>query len=291
MELRTINEVIPGMKTGAGIFSAITDPIWAEAFSSIDLDIFFAGTYGQKYISPYTDLFVGEDGKINNTNLVSLANAVYSIRAKEWEMLFNDLSVEYNPIENTDAYEETTENRVGSGTNGNTRTLNTTQTTGNTQTLNTRTDKVDGGTTHSTTSGSGSNVNIGSGSDSRDNTVFGFDSSTAVGDNSTSGSNSSRSEDRSTTSSTADVTASSSGYDTNTGTVTDQGGTTDTGTITDAGSNSNTEVFTRSYHKHGNIGTMTNVALLRDDTDYWRYWSFIRTVCEDICESIALDVY
>lgn len=291
MELRTINEVIPGMKTGDGIFSAFTAPIWAEAFSSTALDIFFAGTYGGKWISPYTDLFVGEDGKINSTNLVSLANAVYSIRAKEWEMLFNDLSVEYNPIENTDAYETTTENRVGSGTNGNTRTLNTTQTTGNTHTLNTRTDKVDGGTTVSDSNGSGSNVNIGSASDSRDNTVFGFDSSTAVGSNGTTGSNNNRTEDRSTSTSHASVTASTSGYDTETGTITDQGGVTDSGTITDAGSNSNTETFTRNWHKHGNIGIMTNVQLLRDDTDYWRYWSFIRTICEDICESIALDVY
>lgn len=291
MELRTINEVIPGMKTGSGIFSAFTNPIWAETFSSTSLDIFFAGTYGGKWISPYTDLFVGEDGKINSTNLVSLANAVYSIRAKEWEMLFNDLSVEYNPIENTDAYETTTENRVGSGTNGNTRTLNTTQTTGNTHTLNTRTDKVDGGTTVSDSNGSGSNVNIGSASDSRDNTVFGFDSSTAVGSNGTTGSNNNRTEDRSTSTSHASVTASTSGYDTETGTITDQGGVTDSGTITDAGTNSNTETFTRNWHKHGNIGIMTNVQLLRDDTDYWRYWSFIRTICEDICESIALDVY
>ena len=291
MELRTINEVIPGMKTGAGIFSAFTEPIWSETFSSTALDIFFAGTYGGKWISPYTDLFVGEDGKINNTNLVSLANAVYSIRAKEWEMLFNDLSVEYNPIENTDAYETTSESRVGSGTNGNTRTLNTTQTTGNTHTLNTRTDKVDGGTTVSDSSGSGSNVNIGTASDSRDNTVFGFDSSTAVGSNGTTGSNSNRTEDRSTSSSHASVTASTSGYNTETGTVTDQGGTTDSGTITDAGTNSNTETITRNYRKHGNIGVMTNVQLLRDDVDFWRYWSFIRTVCEDICESIALDVY
>ena len=83
MELRTINEVIPGMKTGSGIFTAFTDPIWNELFSDTDLDIFFAGTYGQKYISPYTDLFVGEDGKISNVDLVSFANAVYSIRSNK----------------------------------------------------------------------------------------------------------------------------------------------------------------------------------------------------------------
>lgn len=291
MELRTINEVIPTMKTGSGIFSAFVDPMWSDLFTASSLDIFFAGTYGNKFISPYTDLFVGEDGKISSEDLTSFAAAIYEIRATEWSKLLADLTSEYDPLANTDATESETVSKTISGSNGNTRTLNTTQSTGNTRTLNTRTDKVDGGTTHSASSGSGSDVNIGSGSDSRDNTIFGFDSSTAVGDNSTSGSSSSRNENRTSTSSTADITASTSGYNTDTGTIADQGAITDSGTITDAGTNSGTESTTRSYHKYGNIGIMTNVQLLRDDTDYWRYWSFIKTICEDICDIIALSVY
>ena len=93
MELRKINEVIPTMKTGAGLFSAITDPVWADLFSASDLDIYFAGTYGNKYISPYTDLFV-EDGVIGSSDLTSLANAVYSIHQKEYERLYADLVAE-----------------------------------------------------------------------------------------------------------------------------------------------------------------------------------------------------
>ena len=64
MELRTINEVIPTMKTGSGIFSAFNEPMWSDLFTASSLDIFFAGTYGSKFISPYTDLFVGEDGVV-----------------------------------------------------------------------------------------------------------------------------------------------------------------------------------------------------------------------------------
>lgn len=290
MELRTLNEVIPTMKTGSGLFSAFTEPMWSDLFTASSLDIFFAGTYGQRYISPYTDLFVGEDGKINSTDLTALANAIYEIRATEWSRLLNDLMSEYNPIENTDVTETVAETRSGSGTNGNTRTLNTIQTTGNTHTLNTRTDKVDGGTTVSDSNGSGSNVNIGSTSDSRDITVFGFDSSSAVGSNGTSGSTSNRTEDRSTSTSHASVTASTSGYDTETGTITDQGGVTDTGTITDAGTNSSSETLSKTFNKHGNIGIQTAVDMLSADTAFWK-WSFVKAICEDICDIIALSVY
>lgn len=291
MELRTINEVIPGMKTGSGIFTAFTDPIWNELFSDTDLDIFFAGTYGQKYISPYTDLFVGEDGKISNVDLVSFANAVYSIRASEWEHLYNDLVATYNPIENTDVTEAVTENRVGSGTNGNTRTLNTTSSTGNTRTLNTRTDIVNGGTTVSTSTTDATNNSNGTGSNTNATSVYGFDSSTAVDKDSSTGGTTDSSSTAGHRSSSDNVTTSTSGYNTDSGTIADQGATVDTGTVTDAGTDSHTDTFTRSYTKHGNIGIMTNVQLLRDDTDYWRYWSFIKTICEDICDIIALDVY
>lgn len=291
MELRKINEVIPGMKSGTGIFTAFTDPIWSELFNDSSLDIYFAGTYGDKYISPYTDLFVGEDGKISNEDLSSLANAVYSIRSKEWEHLYNDLIAEYNPIENTDVTEAVTEQRVGSGTNGNTRTLNTTSSTGNTRTLNTRTDIVNDGTTISTSETDATNNSSGQGANSNSNSVFGFDSSTAVGKDSSSGTNSDSSSTTAHREGTDNVTTSASGYNTDSGTIADQGATVDTGTITDAGSDSHTDTFTRSYSKHGNIGVMTNVQLLRDDTDFWRYWSFIKAICEDICETIALDVY
>lgn len=290
MELRTINEVIPTMKTGSGLFSAFDNPMWSDLFTASSLDIFFAGTYGQKYISPYTDLFVSEDGKISSEDLTSFASAIYEIRATEWSRLLNDLMSEYNPIENTDVTETVAEMRSGSGTNGNTRTLNTTTTTGNTRTLNTRTDVANAGTaTTEATSATNSSENTTT-SGSNDETVFGFDSVTAVGKGGNTSANTSAVQraDNTTNESTASTTSSS--YTTDTGTVGDSGSSADTGTITDSGTNSSSETLSKTFNKHGNIGIQTAVDMLSADTAFWK-WSFVKAICEDICEIIALDVY
>lgn len=268
MELKTIIEVIPQMKTGTGFFSKFTDPVWAETFDTPSkLDVYFAGTFGKKYISDFTEMFVdSETGTISNNDLADLADTIYMIHAKQWEKLYNDLIVEYNPIENTDAYETTSDTRSIMGTNGNTRTLNTT--------------KTDSGTSSSASTGTttGSTTGSNNTSDSTDNTVFGYDSSTAVGLNGSTASKTIQDASNSSTESSSCVN------------VTNGNTETDTGTVTDAGNSSQSETFSRSYHKHGNIGVMTNVQLLRDDVDFWK-WDFIEQICRDILKHIALKVY
>ena len=283
MLLKTINEVIPTMKTGNGIFSAFTSPMWEDLFTASDLDIYFAGTYGQKYISPYANLFIDETtDTISGEDLTELANAIYSIRASEWSHLLADLMSEYNPIENTDAYETETITESGSGTDGNTRTLGNTST----RTLNTSTGNTGSGSTsnNGTVIGSGSSSNTGSNSGA--NNVFAFDSTDPVPHDTNSGSSSNTVTDSNRTESRSSSTRQASNTETQTGTITDA----DTGTITDAGNNSFSKTHTRNYRKHGNIGIMDNPTMLTKDTEFWK-WSFIRQICEDICEHIALCVY
>lgn len=271
------------MKTGNGIFSAFTSPMWEDLFTASDLDTYFAGTYGQKYISPYANLFVDEDTeKIAGEDLTALANAIYDIRVNEWSHLLNDLMAEYNPIENTEVHETETISESGSGTDGNTRTLGNTTT----RTLNTSKGITGSGSSSNmgTVTGSGSTSNTGSTSGA--NNVYAFDSVDPVPHDSNSGSNSNTVTDSNSTETNSTGTSQRSSTETETGTVTDA----DTGTISDSGTNSFSKSHTRTYNKHGNIGTMTNVQLLRDDTDFWK-WSFIRQICEDICEHIALCVY
>ena len=283
MLLKTINEVIPTMKTGNGIFSAFTSPMWEDLFTASDLDTYFAGTYGQKYISPYANLFVDEDTeKIAGEDLTALANAIYDIRASEWSHLLNDLMAEYNPIENTEAYEVETITESGSGTDGNTRTLGNTTT----RTLNTSKGLTGSGSNSNTATVTGSGSSSNTGSSSGANNVYAFDSVDPVPHDSNSGTNGNTVTDSNSTETNSTGTSQRSSTETETGTVTDA----DTGTISDSGTNSFSKSHSRTYNKHGNIGTTTNVQLLRDDTDFWK-WSFIRQICEDICEHIALCVY
>ena len=265
--LKTLNDIIPGMKTGAGIFSAITEPMWNEDYNATQLDIFFSANYGHKFATYYAESFEDpETGKISGTNLTALANAIYAMREKEWAQLYAVVSAEYDPMENTAVSESVSETRNISGTNYNTRTLNTSQAImGNAETTSSANSNSNG---TSNTSNTGSNAND----------RYAFDSVTAVGDTESSGS--ATSAVMTTDSATSQAVSNASNSQT----------TADTGTIGDAGTSATAETFTRTYSKHGNIGVMSNVQLLSESTDFY-HWSFIRQICEDICQFIALSVY
>ena len=265
-ECNMLKNVIPGLLEGDGIFSAFDDPVWSEDYDASLLDIAFVSLYGNKFISPFLYNFCDEIGEIKGTDLDKLAAVIYNLKGNSWNHLYLASKAEYNPIENTDATETTTETKTGSGTDGNTRTLNTLNTTGSSVNIDT------------SGSVSGSNSQTTSGSGSKTDEVYGFNSNSPVGDkessdtesNTTSGTNSSTTETESDT--------------------TSSGTSADTGTITDAGTNSHTETLTRSYRKHGNIGVMTMNQLLSGDVEFWQ-WNFIQNVMSDIVDIIALKVY
>ena len=200
--LKKVIDLIPGMKSGAGFFSAFVNPLWGDSFPTpAGLDMFFAATYGSKWAAPFLELFVDDDsGEIETDDLNAIASIIYNMRESEWSRLYAVYMAEYNPIENTDVTETFTDQKTGSGTNGNTRTLNT-------QTAN---------------SGTGSVTSNASGSGSTASNKYGFDSVSAVGD--TTGT------DSSTTQSSTSTTTSNTINDT--GTVTDAGQHSDTETIT-----------------------------------------------------------
>lgn len=247
--MKKVKDAIPTLAT-AGIFASITDPLWSSKLNAADLDLHFASRYGQKWVSPLIEMLEDSDGEVKGASLSTLANSIYRIRKTEWQHLFDDLTAEYDPIENTDYTETETTDRDTATTNGNTRTLNTTE-------------QVD---SENSTESSGSTNVSSSGSTNR----YGFDSQTAVGDTTASD----------TSSTTASSDASSDASST----------TRDTGTVTDAGTGSVDESVTRTLRKHGNIGVMTNVQLLRDDTDFW-LWSFVDVIFEDVAKMIILSVY
>lgn len=267
--MQKLKDAIPTLVT-SGIFANITEPMWSDDFVASDLDLHFASRYGQKWVSPLIEMLEDTDKEVKGTNLSTLANSIYRIRASEWSHLYADLKAEYDPVENTDYVETETIVTDNDTTQGNTRTLNTANS--NTRTLNT-TNVVDN---DSTSSSSGSTTVTGSGAVNR----YGFDSATAVGDTTTS--DSTGTQANTSGSGTLDVTT------TDSGTISDAG--TDTGTITDSGSGTKDETITRNLAKHGNIGVQTNAQVLGMDVEFWQ-WSFIDVVFEDIARMVTLSVY
>ena len=199
---KTINDIIPTMKSGAGFFSAFVAPVWADDYATpASLDIFYAMTYGDKHPAPILNMFIDDDtGVISAEDVNAIAAMLYQLRGHEWAKLYDGLKAEYNPVENTDVTETETETTTGSGTTGNTRTLNTSK----------------------AETGSSSVDSSGTGSGSTTSNKYGFDSASPVGD--TTGS------DSSSTSSETDTTSSNTTLDT--GTITDAGTHSDNGSLT-----------------------------------------------------------
>lgn len=266
MMMKRINDLIPTMKTGNGLFANMTNPVWAEEFTGSTLDIFYAANYGEKFSSKYAELFANDTTGVIDLKLEDLANSLYQLHHKQWERLYADLMVTYDPVDNvTEVIEEEISENL-EGEDANTRTLGTTKTT----TGSGSTTSTGSGTSESTVTDS----NTGSGNDN----VFGFDSVNAVGKDTSSSSTSgtSTTEDESSTSATSSMQ--------NTQTEAD------TGTIRDSGTNGYDKSTSRSYNRHGNIGTVAPASLLSDDVDFWK-WNFIKQVCEDIASVISLSVY
>lgn len=44
------------------------------------------------------------------------------------------------------------------------------------------------------------------------------------------------------------------------------------------------------HRKHGNIGVTENTVMLTHEIEFWK-WSFIDSICKDICDIIALSIY
>ena len=159
---KRLGDLMPSSYTGAGIFSAINNPIWAYDFDPMQLDIFFISNYGEKWAAPYL-MHISEGEILSSDKITQIANTIYSMYKSQWEHLYLANKAEYNPIHNTDATEIEKVNKVGNETIE--------------QSVN----------SESSMSGESSNDTTGTGSVT--NKRSGFNSSTDVHD--TSGSNSS----------------------------------------------------------------------------------------------------
>lgn len=95
-------------------FSAFINPIWAGEFpDSSMLDSYFMLHYGKRVaFETMLDIYAGTDGKISGNNLRLLADLVYNVNKRKWDHLFAVYEAEYSPIENTNVYEDITEDNT-----------------------------------------------------------------------------------------------------------------------------------------------------------------------------------
>lgn len=223
MKSTKLIDVFGDVLTDGGLFvklNALPVPWISDDISADVLDnAYFYNFSGQKTISPLLRRYLNGAEKITDSQMVSLANIIYKIYSKNWNKLYATLSLEYNPISNYDMTEsETVENEKTNSREGS-------------QSVN------------ATTSGN-----------SADN-VFGFNSSGAVGDSTT------------TTSATNSTTS------------------------TDSDSGSGTDNTERTLTRSGNIGVTTSQQMIESERDLWRWKFFFDVVFPDIDEVLTVATY
>ena len=117
---KELRDYFPDGIVGNGIFTAISNISWFPGIKPSQLDTYFMLMHGEKLASKVLDNFTNEDGVIEGDNLKKLAQVIHNAYITNWEHEFKTLTVEYNPIENTDYIE--TYKGSASGTAGGTNT-------------------------------------------------------------------------------------------------------------------------------------------------------------------------
>ena len=300
---KELNTYFPNALEGDGIFTAISQITWFPGVVPAHVDTYFMLKHGEKLASKVCDKFADSDGHITGDKLNALANVLHNAYFVNWEHEFKTLTVQYNPIENTDYIEEindvthkdTTGNNI---TTGKVTTSNDNVTTGSFENSNVTTGKF-----------SNADVTTGKVGTTSETNVAGFNSATTVPQSDTSGTMDYTGDgtDPMTVNRTTDY--SGDGSDPLTVTVTTDYGdensdpltvksssTVDYGTKTGTpmtvdATGSEDGTYGRTVRKHGNIGVTTNAQMIASDIDVWKLNNFYDILCSDICKVIALSIF
>ena len=274
---KELNEYFPNGLSGDGIFTAISQISWFPGINPSNIDTYFMLKHGEKLGSKVCDKFTDSDGHITGDKLQALANVIHNAYIVNWEHEYKTLTVEYNPIENTDFVEEIKDkdhshNEGKALTYGKMTTTNENVTTGSVENENVTTGKM------STTN----EVN-----------VAGFDSATTVpaSDSTTSQNYTGDGTDPVTIKNTTDYGDENADPLTVKTTTTTDYGTKNGTPVTNENEDTKDGTYERQLRKHGNIGVTTNAQMISSDVDVWKLNNFYDILCSDICKVIALSIF
>ena len=123
-----LKDAFPDAFTGSGLFAAMENPVWENAFTAAELDVYFITTYGNRIAAPYLRHFIGDDvddlTDLTQEQIEQIAAFIQSLYKSNWEHLWNAYTAEYNPIHNYDSMEQETMDR-DTGRNATTSAQNT----------------------------------------------------------------------------------------------------------------------------------------------------------------------
>ena len=121
---RTVNDALPGMTSGEGIFSALAaldaPPAWIAGIDAADLDLEFAVQYGSRFAGALLRYFDEGEG-LTAEQVSRVAGIILARHGVQWDHLYELQIAEYDPIENynstdTETYNNRTHGKTGTVT-------------------------------------------------------------------------------------------------------------------------------------------------------------------------------
>nr|DAX05415.1 MAG TPA: hypothetical protein [Caudoviricetes sp.] len=277
MMMETINlnkmiDVYSNYTTDGGVFSPMVSAPWVDTMSGTNLDILYLdGHSGERYCSNFINHRINDSDVLSSDNRTLISNILWAMFGIQWTRLWATMKpAEYDPLTNYQM-QETME-----GTENSTRTPDLTK--GDTGTV--QTTGQDKRTPNLTRNGTGTVNDNGSATNTNQNGIWGFNSSTSVPSDMSDGT----ATNENTT--TRDLTETETGTDTTDHTNTDtyNRSYTETGTDTTAGTSS------RKLTRTGNIGTNTFQNLLQQERNIWMY-DFFEQVFKDVDSVLTIPIY
>lgn len=272
INLNKMIDVYSNYPTDGGVFSPMVNTPWADTMSGINLDIaYLDGHSGERYCSNFINHRLNDSNVLSSDNRTLIANILWAMFGIQWTRLWATMKpVDYDPLTNYQM-QETME-----GTENSTRTPDLTK--GDTGTV--QTSGQDKRTPNLTKANTGTVENAGSATNTNQNGIWGFNSSTSVPSDMSDGT----ATNENTT--TGNLSETETGTDTTDHTNTDtyNRSYTETGTDTTAGTSS------RKLTRTGNIGTNTFQNLLQQERNIWIY-DFFEQVFKDVDSVLTIPIY
>ena len=272
INLNKMIDVYSNYPTDGGVFSPMSNAPWADTMSGTNLDILYLdGHSGERYCSNFINHRLNDYDVLSSDNRTLIANILWAMFGIQWTRLWATMKpAEYDPMTNYQM-QETME-----GTENSTRTPDLTK--GDTGTV--QTTGQDKRTPNLTRKGTGTVNDNGSATNTNQNGIWGFNSSTSVPSDMSDGT----ATNENTT--TRDLTETETGTDTTDRTNTDtyNRSYTETGTDTTAGTSS------RKLTRTGNIGTNTFQNLLQQERNIWMY-NFFEQIFKDVDSVLTIPIY
>lgn len=269
--LVTLSEAFSDYTTKGGLFSNIGNLPWSSIMVGAQMDVLYFDSHsGERYCSNLIVKRVGDDNSLSTQDRRTIATLVYARFRAQWNRLWSTMNPTYDPYTNYQM-QETEE-----GTNNSVRTPDLTK--GDTGTV--QTSGQDKRTPNLTKTDTGTVKDDSSATNTNQNNLWGFNSSTSVPSDMADGSATSENTN------TRDLTETETGTD-----ITDRTNTdtynrsyTETGTDTTAGTSS------RKLTRTGNIGTNTFQNLIQQERSIWMY-DFFEQVFKDVDSVLTIPVY